>query len=145
MAFNIQITIDCTDPHSQADWWAKTPEWVVGPTDQSFIDKMLEAGYARPDDLKEYGGTRVWKAGAAVCRAEEVGTKGRQRLLFQPVPEPKTAKNRVHLDINLDDGDKDVLRASLEARGARFLYQASQGPHLWYTMADPEDNEFCLG
>ncbi|MBG6183929.1 hypothetical protein IWX65_001897 [Arthrobacter sp. CAN_A214] len=145
MGLNVQITIDGTDPHALADWWAETLEWVVEPTNQAFIDKMLEAGHARPDDLMEHGGTRVWKGGAAICRPEEVGTKGRQRILFQPVPEPKTGKNRVHLDINLDDGDKDVLRASLEARGARFLYQASQGPHTWYTMADPEDNEFCIG
>ena len=37
-----------------------------------------------------------------------------------------------------------VVRARLEARGAKFLYDAQQGPYSWYTMADPEGNEFCL-
>ncbi|WP_026549081.1 VOC family protein [Arthrobacter sp. Br18] len=145
MAFAIQITIDSTNPHAQADWWAETLDWIVEPTDQAFVDRMLEAGYARPDELLQHGGTRVWKAGAAICRAEDVGRKGRQRILFQPVPEAKSTKNRVHVDINLDGEDKDALRASLEARSARFIHAGSQGPHTWYTMADPEGNEFCLG
>lgn len=145
MAYNIQVAIDCTDPHAQADWWAETLGWVVEPTNQEFIDEMLSKGYAKQDDLTVYNGVRVWKDGAAICRPEEVGAKGRQRLLFQPVPEPKTVKDRIHLDINLDGEDKDALRSTLEQRSARFLYQANQGPHVWYTMADPEGNEFCIG
>jgi len=60
------------------------------------------------------------------------------------VPEGKTVKNRVHWDVRLDGDDKDALRAKLEARGATFLWEASEGPHSWYTMADPEGNEFCI-
>lgn len=145
MAYNIQITIDCTNAHFLADWWAETLGWVVEPTDQAFIDEMLAKGWAQEGELIVHNGTRVWRDGAAICRKEETGQKGRLRLLFQPVPEPKTVKNRIHLDISLDGADKDGLRAGLEARGARFLYQANQGPHVWYTMADPENNEFCIG
>ncbi|MHA7246360.1 VOC family protein [Arthrobacter tecti] len=145
MTYSIQVAIDCTNAHAQADWWAETLGWVVEPTNQDFIDEMLAKGFAKESDVIEHNGMRVWKDGTAICRPDEVGAKGRQRLLFQPVPEPKMVKDRIHLDINLDGDDKDALRSTLENRGARFLYQANQGPHLWYTLADPEGNEFCIG
>jgi predicted enzyme related to lactoylglutathione lyase len=51
----------------------------------------------------------------------------------------------MHLDVRLQPGSSlDEVRASLEARGATFLHEASQGPHRWFTMADPEGNEFCI-
>lgn len=145
MTYNIQVVIDCADAHAQADWWAETLGWVVEPTDQDFIDEVLAKGYATESDLIEHNGVRVWKDGAAICRPEEVGAEGRLRLLFQPVPEPKTVKDRIHLDVRLDGDNRDAMRTTLEGRGARFLYEASQGPHVWYTMADPEGNEFCIG
>ena len=67
----------------------------------------------------------------------------RQRMVFQRVPEPKTVKNRMHLDLH-PGTDKDELREQLVARGASFLYPGNQGPFTWYTMADPEGNEFCI-
>jgi hypothetical protein len=144
MAFSIQISIDCTDPHAQADWWAETLDWAVEPTDGAFLDRMIAEGHARESDVIERNGKRVWKDGAAICRSGDVGRSGRERVLFQPVPEPKTAKNRVHLDINLGGEDRDGHRARLEARGARYIEQHSQGPHSWYVMLDPEGNEFCI-
>ncbi|MCC9203948.1 VOC family protein [Arthrobacter sp. zg-Y769] len=56
----------------------------------------------------------------------------------------QTVKDRIHLDVRLDDMDKEEARTALEQRGATFLYEASQGPQSWYTMADPEGNEFCI-
>lgn len=144
MTYSIQVVIDSEDPHTQADWWAETLGWALEPTDQDLIDKMLAGGYAQQSDVIEHNGIRVWSTGAAVCRPDEMGQKDRQRLLFQSVPEPKTVKNRVHLDIRLDTDDKDAVRAELEKRGAKFLHQGNQGPHVWYTMADPEGNEFCI-
>ncbi|CAA9253308.1 MAG: FIG00983014: hypothetical protein [uncultured Arthrobacter sp.] len=144
MEHNIQISIDCADPHSQADWWAETLGWIVEPVDEGFIDKMLAAGYAKESDVTSHNGARVWTGGAAVCRAGDLERKDRMRLVFQPVPEPKSVKNRVHLDIHLTGTDKDNARGALVARGARFLYEASQGPLVWYTMTDPEGNEFCI-
>ena len=144
MEHNIQISIDCSDPHAQADWWAETLGWIVEPVDEAFIDKMLAEGYAKASDVLEHRGARVWKAGAALCKADQLTQKDRLRLVFQPVPEPKIVKNRVHLDIHLSGTDKDETRAALEARGASFIHQASQGPLSWYTMADPEGNEFCI-
>ena len=144
MAYRIQVAVDCRDPHAQADWWAETLGWTVEPTDEAFIRSMIAAGYATDEDTKVHRGQLVWVAGAAICPPDEVGHKDRQRILFQPVPEPKTVKDRIHLDINLDGEDKDEVRARLESRGAQFLWEARQGPHSWYTMADPEGNEFCI-
>lgn len=104
----------------------------------------MAKGYATEEDVIEHNGIRVWRDGAAICKPEQVGRIPRERILFQPVPEGKTVKNRIHWDVELAGEDKDTVRASLEKRGATFSYQANQGPHVWYTMLDPEGNEFCI-
>ena len=145
MGLNIQIAIDCRNPHELADWWAETLDWAVEPQDEAFIRSMIEKGFATEDQTKLHKGSLVWREGAAIRPAEELEAKAPQRrLLFQTVPEEKTIKNRVHWDVRLDGRDKDKVRAELEARGAKFLWTASQGPHEWHTMADPEGNEFCI-
>jgi predicted enzyme related to lactoylglutathione lyase len=65
-------------------------------------------------------------------------------LLLQRVPEPKTGKNRMHVDIVTEDLEVEVER--LEALGARRLHDGvrSFGPTRWVMMADPENNEFCV-
>jgi len=65
-------------------------------------------------------------------------------LLLQRVPEPKVGKNRMHVDIVTEDVEVEVER--LEALGARRLHHGvrSFGPTRWVTMADPENNEFCV-
>ena len=65
-------------------------------------------------------------------------------LLLQAVPEPKRAKNRMHLDVVARDVEAEVRR--LEALGARCLDPEVRefGGTRWLTMADPEDNEFCV-
>lgn len=65
-------------------------------------------------------------------------------LVLQQVPEPKTGKNRMHMDIVADDVEPEVER--LEALGARRLHDGVQrlGQTRWITMADPEGNEFCV-
>jgi predicted enzyme related to lactoylglutathione lyase len=65
-------------------------------------------------------------------------------LLLQGVPEPKTAKNRMHLDIVVDDIEAEVHR--LQALGAHRLDDGVQslGGTRWVRMADPEGNEFCV-
>lgn len=62
-------------------------------------------------------------------------------LVLQRVPEPKEAKNRMHLDIVTDDVEKEAAR--LEDLGARrFVNQPPDAD--WIVMADPEGNEFCV-
>ena len=145
MTLNIQIAADCKNPHELADWWAETLEWAVEPQDEAFIRSMIAQGFATEAETKRHHGKLVWGAGAAIRPPEELDAKPpARRILFQTVPEEKTIKNRIHWDVRLAGTDKDEARAALEARGATFLWTASQGPHSWHTMADPEGNEFCI-
>jgi predicted enzyme related to lactoylglutathione lyase len=65
-------------------------------------------------------------------------------LLLQRVPEPKSGKNRMHLDIVVSDVEAEVHR--LEALGARRIDEGVQynGGTRWVRMSDPEQNEFCV-
>jgi predicted enzyme related to lactoylglutathione lyase len=65
-------------------------------------------------------------------------------LLLQGVPEPRQGKNRMHLDINVDDIDAEIAR--LQALGAHRLDEGHQhfGDTKWVRMSDPEHNEFCV-
>lgn len=62
-------------------------------------------------------------------------------LLFVPVPEPKSTKNRLHLDFRPDDRDAEVDR--LIALGATRV-DVGQDEQTWVVLADPEGNEFCV-
>ena len=62
-------------------------------------------------------------------------------LVFVPVPEGKTVKNRLHIDLNPDDQAAEVAR--LESLGAK-REDIGQGDVRWVVMADPEGNEFCV-
>ncbi|HVB13480.1 MAG TPA: VOC family protein [Candidatus Dormibacteraeota bacterium] len=63
-------------------------------------------------------------------------------LIFVPVPEVKTAKNRLHIDLAPDDRDMEVAR--LIDLGAHRT-DVGQGPEVtWVVLADPEGNEFCV-
>lgn len=63
-------------------------------------------------------------------------------LLLQRVPESKSVKNRMHLDIRAADVAAKV--AELEALGARRIDVGAAPDAGWVTMADPEGNEFCV-
>ncbi len=65
-------------------------------------------------------------------------------LLLQRVPEPKSAKNRMHFDIHTPDIEREAQR--LEGLGAQRLEAAPRSEHgtNWLLMADPEGNEFCV-
>lgn len=66
------------------------------------------------------------------------------KLLLQQVPEPKTVKNRMHLDIDAADIEAEANR--LEALGGRRVANDQIREHgtSWILMADPEGNEFCV-
>jgi glyoxalase superfamily protein len=145
MPFEFQITVDASQPHVLADWWAETLGWAVEPSNEPFIRKMIAEGYATEDDTMTHNGALVWRAGAAIRHPDELAGGGtRPRILFQLVPEPKTVKNRWHLDVRVGEENVDAQVAALTERGASYLHKASQGPHWWVTMADPEGNEFCV-
>ena len=64
-------------------------------------------------------------------------------LLFIVVPEGKTVKNRIHIDVSPRDREQDEEVARIEALGARRI-DIGQGEASWVVMADPEGNEFCV-
>jgi hypothetical protein len=143
MALDFQVVVDSADPHGQADWWAETLDWVVEPSDEAFIRRMIDEGHATEAETTTHRGALVWKVGAAIRHPDGPERGPRRRILFQGVPEGKTVKNRVHLDVWVGDDPAGAV-AKLEARGATLLHEGQQGPHHWFTMADPEGNEFCV-
>ncbi|MGY1831067.1 VOC family protein [Geodermatophilus sp. SYSU D01180] len=140
MATEFQVTIDAAEPHVLADWWAEALGWRVEPQDEAVIRRAVEAGHASEDQTTTHRGALVWAAGAAITSPDP----GRPRVLFQAVPEAKTVKNRVHLDLRVGDERRETEVARLLGMGATELWRASQGPFSWVTMADPEGNEFCV-
>jgi predicted enzyme related to lactoylglutathione lyase len=102
---------------------------------------------ADPDALAEF-----WSAALGYESPGSAGnyavlvcpTPGRPKLLLQGVPEPKTTKNRMHIDIETPDIEPEAAR--LEKLGATRLRAETQAEHgsTWILMADPEGNEFCV-
>ncbi|MEV0234802.1 VOC family protein [Nonomuraea sp. NPDC050786] len=142
MAYDFQVVIDTSDPHRLADWWADALGWKVEPQDEAFIRQMIEKGYATDDDTTRHNGALVWRSGAAIRHPD--GLERAPRVLFQLVPEPKTVKNRVHLDIRVGADNIDPVVERLTAKGATVLHRGRQGPNWWVTIADPEGNELCI-
>lgn len=140
MATDFQVTVDCAGPHVLADWWAEALGWQVEAQDEAFIRRMVEAGHATEAQTTTHRGRLVWAVGAAITSPDP----GRPRVLFQSVPEAKTVKNRVHLDLRVGDERREAEVARLTGMGATELWRGSQGPSSWVTMADPEGNEFCV-
>ncbi|MFE3104490.1 VOC family protein [Nocardia tengchongensis] len=138
MGYEFQVVVDCSDPHTQADWWAEALGWEVEPQDEGFIRSMVEQGHATEEETTTHRGKLVWKVGGAIRHAE------RPRVLFQLVPEAKTVKNRLHLDIRVGDEKRAAEVERLIGMGAKVLHEGRQGPFTWVTMADPEGNEFCV-
>jgi hypothetical protein len=66
-------------------------------------------------------------------------------VLFQSVPERKTVKNRLHIDVHAGEpGGLDALVERLESLGAVRVEEMDEGPAgHWWVLRDPEGNEFC--
>jgi hypothetical protein len=140
MAHYFQVTIDSAMPHPLADWWAEALGWQREPSDEAFIRRMVEQGHAQESETMRHNGELVWVTGAAITHPDG----GAPRVLFQRVPEPKTVKNRVHLDVRVGAENVEAEVARLTARGATVLHHGQQGPYRWVTIADPEGNELCI-
>jgi Glyoxalase-like domain len=145
MGYTLQLVIDCADPHPLAEWWAQTLGWTVEPQDEAFIESMVEQGQASQHDTARYRGRLVWRTAAAIHPdPEKDPDNGSPRIYFQGVPEPKVVKNRLHVDLRNVGEDRDAVVARLVERGATVVRRASQGPHSWVTLTDPQGNEFCV-
>lgn len=140
--YALQVVIDSVEPHHLADWWADALGWEVERQDEAFIRSMIDQGFATDADTTTHQGKLVWAIGAAILHPE--GPERAPRVLFQRVPEPKTVKNRIHLDLRPLAEPDLAERDRLLALGARQVGSGSEGPIAWVVLADPEDNEFCL-
>ena len=144
MAFSYQVVVDSADPHTLADWWAEAIGWDLQPSDEAFIRKMIATGQATEADTKTHNGVLVWALGQAIVHPDGRDAGPGSRILFQVVPEPKTVKNRLHLDVRVGPENLESELARLTARGATMLHWGTEGPSRWVTIADPEGNELCL-
>lgn len=109
------ICVDCAAPRTLGRWWAELLGWRV--TYESDDEVAIEPPEGSPQD----------------------GVS--PDILFLKVPEAKTVKNRLHIDLRPDDQAAEVARA--EALGARRI-DIGQGEQTWVVMADPAGNEFCI-
>jgi hypothetical protein len=120
------VVVDCHDIAAQARWWAETLDYVIvfeNDTEVAIIPR--------------------W---ATVEPMEDVATFRRepQGMVFVQVPEDKTVKNRLHIDLAPHTSqDRDAEIESLLARGATHV-DVGQGEASWTVLADPEGNEFCV-
>jgi predicted enzyme related to lactoylglutathione lyase len=76
-----------------------------------------------------------------VIGTEETAPVG---ICLMPVTDPKTVKNRVHLDLTSSAADRDQEIDRLLALGARRVDIGQTGTESWTVLADPEGNEFCV-
>ena len=108
-----EVIIDCTDTRRVATFWGAMLGWEVQESGE--VLWMSESGALSPGLL----------------------------LVFLPVPDAKTVKNRVHLDVSPVGCGRDEEVARLEALGATRV-DIGQGDQDWVVLADPEGNEFCV-
>jgi hypothetical protein len=143
MAATVQVTFDCADPGALSRFWNEALGYRLDSPPPPFEtwDEALDA-WGIPEERRNDASASVDPDGVG------------PRLFFQKVPEGKSAKNRVHLDVRAAPGLRgDERMAALERRcaellalGATRLYrvEADQVDQGHITMADPEGNEFCL-
>ena len=120
MSLKLQcITVDASDPHLLASFWAEALGWKVGE-DVNDIEVWIERELGDPENT------------------------GFPDILFLKNSDAKAGKNRLHLDLRPDDQDAEVAR--LESLGAQKIEIGQSGSQecTWVVMADPEGNEFCV-
>ena len=147
-ALRTQVVFDAADPHALVAFWAEALHYEHEELG-TFIDGLLEAGHAPVELTTEVDGKRRWRE-LATLRHPDDPVDGRgaglgRRILFQTVPEPKTVKNRVHLDIVVGPEAHEAEVERLVALGATVV-SVHDGPDgKWTLLTDPEGNEFDVG
>jgi glyoxalase superfamily protein len=142
MYTKIQIVFDAADPEKLAEFWELALGYVPEPPPEGFASwEDFGRSIGLPESESEAQASRIDPAGAG------------PRLYFQRVPEGKTAKNRVHLDVRVAGrGVRGEARKRLVSEHVERLVQAGASI-AWETsdvrgdaivMRDPEGNEFCV-
>ncbi|QBI54329.1 VOC family protein [Streptomonospora litoralis] len=148
MALHWKLVIDCADANALARFWARALGYE--PEDNSvLIEQLLAGGMITEDLLVEFEGRRVWRDLAAIRHPEdpvdpETGIGLGRRWLFQAVPEPKSVKNRLHVDLHAGPERREAEVARLAEMGAAVLRRVDEPGTVHVVMADPEGNEFCV-
>ncbi|MFI2436781.1 VOC family protein [Streptomyces sp. NPDC018693] len=143
-----KLVIDCADPHAQADFWAAALHYEA-EDNSALIERLLGMGALPGAATVEYHGRAAFRDLVAVRHPEDPydpdsGTGLGRRLLFQRVPEAKTVKNRLHLDLHVGGERRAAEVERLTALGASALREVKEQGGEWVVMADPEGNEFCV-
>lgn len=116
-----ELAIDCADPGGLARFWCA----VLGYAVQGEEDGVVTIGPPGVPEGRDHRGPVA------------------PTLTFARVPEAKTVKNRLHIDVNPTDREQgEEVRRLLEL-GARRV-DVGQGEESWVVLADPEGNEFCV-
>ncbi len=143
MSQRFTITLDAADPKALGSFWATALGYVEEPppSPHTTWQEAFEA-WQLPAERHNDAYALVDPAGIG------------PRFFLQKVPEPKTAKNRLHLDVwvpgesreNPASPDEKRAHAThLVEHGASILHEVDQsGMGFWVVMADPEGNEFCV-
>ena len=116
-----ELAIDCADPAGLARFWCAVLDYEVQDDD----DGIVTIGSPVMRDGKDRLGPVP------------------PTLTFAHVPEGKTVKNRLHLDVNPIDREQDDEVRRLLDLGARRA-DVGQGDESWVVLVDPEGNEFCV-
>ena len=146
MAVSYQLVIDCTSPEPLALFWADALHYVIAPPPSGFDAwHAFFRSIGVPED--ELGG------GSDII--QDPNGEG-PRIWFQIVPEKKSIKNRIHIDVNASGGrgsSLDTRHERVEAEAARLVSLGAtrlraivtEGlDHYGVAMADPEGNEFDI-
>jgi hypothetical protein len=139
----MSLTLDAADPRALGAFWAFALGYVEEPPPAPYEDwPAALAGWGLPADR--------WNDAYAVVDPDGAAP----RLFLQKVPEPKTAKNRLHLDVGVPGTSREhpasheqvrSHAATLVAAGARIVRELDEGiMGFWIVMNDPEGNEFCV-
>jgi hypothetical protein len=143
MSVGVQVVIDCADPAQLAEFWAAALGYKLQDPPPGFASwrAVLEANNVPESE---------WNSASAVVDPNGAGP----RFFFQRVPEPKTVKNRVHVDLNVSGGFSVPLEERkrkshaeaerLQSLGAKQLWINDNWSGYSIVLADPEGNEFCV-
>lgn len=144
MSTGIQLVFDTADPGAQARFWAEALHYKLQDPPSGF--ETWEA-FLTAQGIPE----AEWNAASAITDPDSKGP----RIYFQKVPEGKTAKNRLHMDLNVGGGpsvpvEERRKRVSMEAARLKALGATDERGAIekdgeyWIRMNDPEGNEFCI-
>jgi hypothetical protein len=117
-----EIAIDCADPRGLARFWCSVLDYEVQDED----DGLVTIG----SPLVPEGRSRVGPVPPT--------------LTFARVPEGKTVKNRLHVDLNPIEREQDAEVRRLLGLGARHADVGQRDDESWVVLVDPEGNEFCV-